>query len=142
MSLFLKVPVSVFVLSLQKGQSIIAIPSSSSVQDALQVLVKHNIYSAPVGEDNVYSGFIDLVDIVTAIISSIETMITSKQSMQELFAIADTLQINKEVKGKILFLFFSTNELQRIGNKEPNLLYRQKSNSCRRHQSIRFYRLA
>jgi len=80
-----------------KGQTMITVPATDTVQQSLKILLKYNIYSAPVFDSTSkkYFGFINLVDIVTAIISSVEAMITSSQKLEDLMSNANNLQIQK-----------------------------------------------
>jgi len=83
----------------------IVIDSTESIQNAIRILLTNNIYSAPLYDSNEekYLGFIDLVDLVTFIVTTVEATSSSSENTQErLIHHHDKLEfINKTQQGDL-----------------------------------------
>eukprot|EP01114_Cavostelium_apophysatum_P019401 TRINITY_DN6248_c0_g1_i3.p1 TRINITY_DN6248_c0_g1~~TRINITY_DN6248_c0_g1_i3.p1 ORF type:complete len:325 (+),score=61.63 TRINITY_DN6248_c0_g1_i3:111-1085(+) len=76
------------------GQKMLVIDVKDSIQNAIKTLVSANFYSAPLfdSETQQYLGFVDLVDLVNFIVTTVESTCTTPEHAQERLFHVDKLE--------------------------------------------------
>jgi len=78
-----------------KDQKLITIDSKTDILAALKILTEANIYSAPVydAKNDVYCGFIDLLDVVFFLVSTLQQKVTGVRDQLSFFESVQSLDL-------------------------------------------------